>query len=215
MDSGSRRSYYRDDLLGFDPMRQRPVKSLTLHGGGVSRGGSGVTASQWFGSGSRLLRSSVIGGHYVVASTLHRGTASAACVSVPLALHIEALKEGEEPVSFGPNSVLVDYGDGWKLQTVTETQGLRSGKYIRVMRQQDPAVKYRTSAKTYAELAQETGLPNVYVAQILKCQALLSPEAACMLRALPGLPEDPVLQMMEPPRRSYDPLLIQDPAIYR
>ncbi|KAK3030154.1 hypothetical protein RJ639_037675 [Escallonia herrerae] len=76
------------------------------------------------------------------------------------------------------------------------------------------AVK-RKSAKTYAELAQETGLPNVYVAQILKCQALLSPEAACMLRALPGLPEDLVLEMMEPPRRSYDPLLIQDPAIYR
>ncbi|KAK2992906.1 hypothetical protein RJ640_024060 [Escallonia rubra] len=109
------------------------------------------------------------------------------------------------------------FGDGaeesWEL---TEKHvGLRSGKYIRVMRQQDPAVKYRTSAKTYAELAQETGLPNVYVAQILKCQALLSPEAACMLRALPGLPEDLVLEMMEPPRRSYDPLLIQDPAIYR
>ncbi|KAK3042527.1 hypothetical protein RJ639_000251 [Escallonia herrerae] len=41
------------------------------------------------------------------------------------------------------------------------------------------------------------------------------PEAACMLRALPGLPEDLVLEMMEPSRRSYDPLLIQDPAIYR
>ncbi|KAK3030939.1 hypothetical protein RJ639_036677 [Escallonia herrerae] len=76
------------------------------------------------------------------------------------------------------------------------------------------SVKHK-SAKTYGELAQETGLPNVYVAQILKCQALLSPEAACMLRALPGLPEDLVLEMMEPPRRSYDPLLIQDPAIYR
>eukprot|EP00262_Sarcandra_glabra_P017878 TRINITY_DN6254_c0_g1_i7.p1 TRINITY_DN6254_c0_g1~~TRINITY_DN6254_c0_g1_i7.p1 ORF type:complete len:171 (-),score=34.40 TRINITY_DN6254_c0_g1_i7:47-559(-) len=36
----------------------------------------------------------------------------------PPALHIEAVKEGEEPVSFGPNSVLVDYGEGWKLQTV-------------------------------------------------------------------------------------------------
>ncbi|KAK3002231.1 hypothetical protein RJ639_021708 [Escallonia herrerae] len=77
-----------------------------------------------------------------------------------------------------------------------------------------PAVK-RKSAKTYAELAQETGLTNVYVAQILKGQALLSPEAARMLRALPRLPECPVLEMMEPPRRSYDPLLIQDPAIYR
>ncbi|KAK3012861.1 hypothetical protein RJ639_010260 [Escallonia herrerae] len=76
------------------------------------------------------------------------------------------------------------------------------------------AVKHK-SAKTYAELAQETGLKNVYVAQILKGQALLSAEAARMLRALPGLPEDLVLEMMEPPRRSFDPFLIEDPAIYR
>lgn len=33
-------------------------------------------------------------------------------------LYIEAVKEGEEPVSFGPNSVLLNYGEGWKLQTV-------------------------------------------------------------------------------------------------
>ncbi|PIA54052.1 hypothetical protein AQUCO_00900552v1 [Aquilegia coerulea] len=37
----------------------------------------------------------------------------------PLASYIEAFKEGEEPISFGPNSLLIDYGDGWKLQTVT------------------------------------------------------------------------------------------------
>ncbi|KAK1270562.1 hypothetical protein QJS04_geneDACA012995 [Acorus gramineus] len=36
------------------------------------------------------------------------------------ALHIEAVKEGEEPISFGPRSFLVNYGEGWKLQTVTE-----------------------------------------------------------------------------------------------
>ncbi|XP_010266713.1 PREDICTED: uncharacterized protein LOC104604156 [Nelumbo nucifera] len=41
---------------------------------------------------------------------------------VPLALHIEAIKEGEEPVGFGPNSLLVDYGEGWRLQTVTEAE---------------------------------------------------------------------------------------------
>lgn len=41
----------------------------------------------------------------------------------PIASHIEAVKEGEEPVSFGPNSVLVNYGDGWKLQTVTGAEG--------------------------------------------------------------------------------------------
>ncbi|CAL9083053.1 unnamed protein product [Musa acuminata var. zebrina] len=35
-------------------------------------------------------------------------------------LHIEAVKEGEEPVVFGPNSILVNYGKGWNLQTVTD-----------------------------------------------------------------------------------------------
>lgn len=37
----------------------------------------------------------------------------------PLSLHIEAVKEGEEPISFGPSSALVDYGSGWRLQTVS------------------------------------------------------------------------------------------------
>lgn len=41
-----------------------------------------------------------------------------------LATHIEAVKEGEEePVNFGPSSLLVDYGSGWKLQTVIESNG--------------------------------------------------------------------------------------------
>ncbi|XP_020081904.1 uncharacterized protein LOC109705574 [Ananas comosus] len=39
------------------------------------------------------------------------------------ALYIEAVKEGEEPVIFGPRTVLVNYGRGWKLQTVTEEVG--------------------------------------------------------------------------------------------
>lgn len=41
-----------------------------------------------------------------------------------LASHIEAVKEGEEEaVSFGPTSLLVDYGSGWRLQTVVESPG--------------------------------------------------------------------------------------------
>ncbi|KAB1223313.1 hypothetical protein CJ030_MR2G024671 [Morella rubra] len=40
--------------------------------------------------------------------------------SKPLASHIEAFKEGEEPIAFGPKSDLVDYGHGWKLRTVLE-----------------------------------------------------------------------------------------------
>jgi len=41
----------------------------------------------------------------------------------PLGLYIEAVKDGEDPITFGPSSVLVSYGNGWKLQTVVDYQG--------------------------------------------------------------------------------------------
>lgn len=41
-------------------------------------------------------------------------------LGLPLALHIEAVKQGQESITFGPNSVLLSYGDGWSLQTVTD-----------------------------------------------------------------------------------------------
>lgn len=43
----------------------------------------------------------------------------------PHALHVEAVKDGEEPVCFGPNAVLVNYGKGWRLQTVID-EGMHS-----------------------------------------------------------------------------------------
>ncbi|VFQ64226.1 unnamed protein product [Cuscuta campestris] len=39
---------------------------------------------------------------------------------LPPATHIEAVKDGEEPVTFGPNSVLVNYDDGWTLRTASD-----------------------------------------------------------------------------------------------
>ncbi|XP_030927163.1 uncharacterized protein LOC115953573 [Quercus lobata] len=48
------------------------------------------------------------------------GAATATATPPPLALHIEAFKEREEPIAFGPNSLLVQYGHGWQLQTRTE-----------------------------------------------------------------------------------------------
>jgi hypothetical protein len=36
----------------------------------------------------------------------------------PLALCIAAIKEGEEPIIFGPSAPLANYGDGWKLETL-------------------------------------------------------------------------------------------------
>lgn len=38
----------------------------------------------------------------------------------PHALHIEAVKDGEEPVCFGKNAILINYGKGWRLQTVID-----------------------------------------------------------------------------------------------
>lgn len=39
---------------------------------------------------------------------------------------IEAVKEGEEPVTFGPSAVLAHYGQGWSLQTIPE-EGTHGG----------------------------------------------------------------------------------------
>ncbi|KAL2463557.1 Cyanate hydratase [Forsythia ovata] len=77
------------------------------------------------------------------------------------------------------------------------------------------AVKQK-SGKTYGQIAQEAGLTNVYVAQLLRRQAQLKPETASSLRAaLPDLSEELLHEMMQPPMRSYDPNIIQDPTVYR
>ncbi|MQM04373.1 hypothetical protein Taro_037172 [Colocasia esculenta] len=77
------------------------------------------------------------------------------------------------------------------------------------------AVK-RRSGKSYGQIAAETGLTNVYVSQLLRRQAQLKPGTAPALRAaLPELSDEMVGEMMRPPMRSYDPNLIQEPAVYR
>uniref|UniRef100_A0A1D1XV19 Cyanate hydratase n=1 Tax=Anthurium amnicola TaxID=1678845 RepID=A0A1D1XV19_9ARAE len=74
----------------------------------------------------------------------------------------------------------------------------------------------RRSGKSYGQIAVETGLTNVYVAQLLRRQAQLKPGSAPALRAaLPELTDQMVEEMMRPPMRSYDPNLIQEPAVYR
>ncbi|KAH7573198.1 hypothetical protein ACOSP7_006668 [Xanthoceras sorbifolium] len=74
----------------------------------------------------------------------------------------------------------------------------------------------RKSGKSYSQIAEETGLTNVYVAQLLRRQAQLKPDTAAKLRAaLPQLPDELIYEMMIPPTRSYDPNLIQEPTVYR
>ncbi|XP_042513844.1 cyanate hydratase-like isoform X2 [Macadamia integrifolia] len=76
------------------------------------------------------------------------------------------------------------------------------------------AVKQK-SAKSYSEIAEETGLTNVYVGQLLRRQAQLKPSTAPKLRAsLPDLTDDLIQEMMTPPMRSYDPAIVNEPAIY-
>jgi cyanate lyase len=70
--------------------------------------------------------------------------------------------------------------------------------------------------KSFSDVAAETGLTNVYVAQLLRRQAQLKPETAPKLRAaLPALTNDLVELMMQPPFRSYHPDIVHEPAIYR
>ncbi|KAK0607269.1 hypothetical protein LWI29_012359 [Acer saccharum] len=74
----------------------------------------------------------------------------------------------------------------------------------------------RKSGKSFNQLAEETGLTNVYVAQLLRRQAQLKPDTAVKLRAaLPELSDQLIYEMMAPPMRSYDPNLLQEPTIYR
>ncbi|EER94096.1 hypothetical protein BDA96_01G237400 [Sorghum bicolor] len=72
------------------------------------------------------------------------------------------------------------------------------------------------SGKTFSEIAAETGLTNVYVAQLLRRQAHLKADTVPALRAaLPTLTDELVQLMMQPPFRSYNPDIVQEPAIYR
>ncbi|KAF0900604.1 hypothetical protein E2562_033125 [Oryza meyeriana var. granulata] len=72
------------------------------------------------------------------------------------------------------------------------------------------------SRKSFSDIAAEAGLTNVYVAQLLRRQAQLKPETAPALRAaVPGLTDELVALMMQPPFRSYHPDIIHEPAIYR
>lgn len=74
----------------------------------------------------------------------------------------------------------------------------------------------RRSGKSYSQIAEETGLTNVYVAQLLRRQAQLKADTVPQLQAaLPELSDELLHEMMRPPMRSYDPNLIQEPCVYR
>ncbi|KAG5232870.1 maltase-glucoamylase, intestinal protein [Salix suchowensis] len=102
-------------------------------------------------------------------------------IGSPFVLHIEAVKDREEPISFGPDAVLVDYGNGWKLQTVTvldygeERQG----------REERQKMRERETRET----ASKPDISFLYMAKILVAFVMLFVLGAGFTIALENLPK--------------------------
>ncbi|KAJ4721318.1 Maltase-glucoamylase, intestinal [Melia azedarach] len=110
-------------------------------------------------------------------------------VGRPLALHIEAVKEGEESINFGPDAVLVDYGNGWKLQTVTEVDysGLGKGERVPLAPGRIPGVE--SSDGTHRrKTVSKPGISFVYMGKILLAFVLIFVLGAIFTLALENLP---------------------------
>eukprot|EP00258_Populus_trichocarpa_P022766 XP_024438785.1 uncharacterized protein LOC7482379 isoform X5 [Populus trichocarpa] len=105
-------------------------------------------------------------------------------VGAPFVLHIEAVKDGEEPISFGPDAVLVDYGNDWKLQTFTvlDYGGVRQAEHF----QRIP--KQSSDGSRPAKTATNPGISFLYMAKILVAFVLLFVLGASFTLALENLP---------------------------
>ncbi|KAK9157654.1 hypothetical protein Scep_004228 [Stephania cephalantha] len=93
--------------------------------------------------------------------------------------YIEAVKEGEESVSFGPTSVLADYGDGWKLQTVD---------------QDDPDIKVRKRT--------ERGNNVLYMGRIFLALSIMALFGSILTWGLENLPSMAHTKTTEAPKES-------------
>lgn len=106
-----------------------------------------------------------------------------------LATHIETVKEGEEePVSFGPNSVLVDYGSGWKLQTVVESNGDKGQVHVAADRVQK-AYYAQSVDGTHPTTIKQSPVSVLYVGKILLAILLLFVFGAVFTLFLENLPQ--------------------------
>ncbi|KAF9670290.1 hypothetical protein SADUNF_Sadunf13G0053100 [Salix dunnii] len=103
----------------------------------------------------------------------------------PFVLHIEAVKDREEPISFGPDAVLVDYGNGWKLQTVTVSDygGVRQSEHF----QQIP--RQSSDGSRPAKTASKPDISFLYMAKILVAFVMLFVLGASFTLALENLPK--------------------------
>ncbi|XP_027930486.1 uncharacterized protein LOC114186711 isoform X1 [Vigna unguiculata] len=103
------------------------------------------------------------------------------------ASHIEAAKDGEEPIAFGPTSFLSDFGDGWKLQTVTLTDfssEVRNGQFQQ-MRMQAPEL---VAGVPGTARSLSNPITFVYIAKIMFAFILIFVLAAIFTLFLDNLP---------------------------
>ncbi|KAL3841071.1 hypothetical protein ACJIZ3_025662 [Penstemon smallii] len=106
-----------------------------------------------------------------------------------MASYIEAVKEGEEePVSFGPNSVLVDYGSCWKLQTVVESNGYKEGINVGPTRVRKASDKGNLDDSDSARRT-SSSISSLYIGKILLAFVLLFLFGAIFALVLENLPK--------------------------
>ncbi|KAL4607127.1 hypothetical protein ACB092_09G152100 [Castanea dentata] len=116
------------------------------------------------------------------------GTATA--TPLPLALHIEAFKEREEPIAFGPNSLLVQYGHGWQLQTRTELDfdfPVPKGERLRPLTTRISTGK-GTDGSHPVERTANPVISSVYIGKIILAFILIFVLGAIFTLALENLP---------------------------
>ncbi|KAH6801738.1 hypothetical protein C2S51_033184 [Perilla frutescens var. frutescens] len=105
-----------------------------------------------------------------------------------LATHIEAVKEGdEEPVSFGPNSMLVDYGSDWKLQTVIESNGDKG--QVHVGAERVPKAYAQGIDGSHPTTLKQSPVSFLYIGKILLAVLLLFVFGAVFTLFLENLPQ--------------------------
>ncbi|KAK4784629.1 hypothetical protein SAY86_018997 [Trapa natans] len=85
----------------------------------------------------------------------------------PVALYIEAVKDGEEPVAFGPNSVLADYGAGWKLQAVTADVDIAGDPMAGGFRPKTTRIRASNTAGSDVVVVHKSPISFLYITKIL------------------------------------------------
>lgn len=121
----------------------------------------------------------------------------------PPALHVEAVRDGEEPVSFGPSAALADYGRGWRLQTVTahDAPGIHHAPHA------DTKQGDRQPSKEDAVVTETVRGTCIYVAKIVLAFAflfLLGGSLTYLLEVIPDMLQ--TASALELPDFFYDPL---------